>query len=106
VFDADRVGETVVLRHWRPGDRFQPLGFPRPSKLQNLLVNRKIPAAERRTLLVATTEAGVLFWVESLPPGEAFKVTARTRRWLRWKWRPLGELRGKRGLRHPDALIV
>jgi tRNA(Ile)-lysidine synthase len=25
-FDADKVGKRVRLRHWRPGDRFQPIG--------------------------------------------------------------------------------
>ncbi|MBN8249155.1 MAG: tRNA lysidine(34) synthetase TilS [Verrucomicrobia bacterium] len=88
-FDADAVGDWVLLRHWQPGDRFQPLGFPRPSKLQNLLVNRKVPAARRRQLLVAATRDGVVFWVESLPPGEAFKVTAASRHVLLWKWRAL-----------------
>lgn len=86
-FDADRVGSGVLLRHWRPGDRFQPLGFPRPAKLQDLLVNRKVPVARRRQLVVATTRDDVVFWVESLPPGEAFKVTPATRRLLLWKWR-------------------
>jgi tRNA(Ile)-lysidine synthase len=85
-FDADRVGPRVTLRHWRPGDRFQPLGFPKPTKLQDLFVNRKISAARRRELIVAETDIGELCWVEGLPPGEPFKLTAATRRrWvLRW----------------------
>ncbi|MBX3734354.1 MAG: tRNA lysidine(34) synthetase TilS [Verrucomicrobiae bacterium] len=89
VFDAARVGMRICLRHWRPGDRFQPLGFARPAKLQDLLVNRKVPAARRRTLLVAATGDGILFWVESLPPGDLFRIRPDTRRTLRWKWRPV-----------------
>jgi tRNA(Ile)-lysidine synthase len=85
-FDADRVGKRVVLRTWRPGDRFRPLGFPRPSKLQNLFVNRKVPIFERSKRWVAESSAGEIFWVEGLPPGEAFKVTEGTRRWLEWRW--------------------
>lgn len=92
-FSAPAVGSEVTLRHWRPGDRFQPLGFPRPAKLQDLFTNRKVPAERRRGLLVATTDTGTLFWVESLPPGELFKVTPTTRRILVWKWRSQGELR-------------
>lgn len=87
-FSARAVGRVVILRHWRPGDRFQPLGFSKPSKLQDLFINRKVPVARRRSLLVATTAGGTLFWVESLPPGERFKLTDGTRRILRWKCFP------------------
>lgn len=86
-FDAQRVGSVVTFRHWRPGDRFQPLGFRQPSKVQNLFVNRKIPPAERRTAVVGTTAAGILFWVEGLPPGETFKLGPKTDQILTVKWR-------------------
>jgi tRNA(Ile)-lysidine synthase len=84
--DASRVGRRVRLRHWQPGDRFQPLGLGRPSKLQNLFVNRKVPAAQRRSRLVAEAENGELCWVEGLPPGEAFKLTPATNRVLVLSW--------------------
>lgn len=87
LFDAHRVGPEIVLRHWRRGDRFRPLGLPKPAKLQDLFVNRKVPAASRRQLLVATTLAGEIFWVEGLPPAESFKVTSTTRQQLILTWR-------------------
>ncbi len=80
--DAQAVGPSVIFRHWNPGDRFQMLGRKRSSKLQDLFVNRKIPAAVRRHLVIGETAAGQIFWVESLPPGELFKVTPETRRLL------------------------
>lgn len=86
LFDARRVGDRIRLRHWQPGDRFQPLGLASATKLQDLLVNRKVPAGTRRRLLLATTEAGEIFWVEGLPPGERFKITPDTRRRLVWTW--------------------
>jgi tRNA(Ile)-lysidine synthase len=86
-FSASAVGRTVILRHWTPGDRFQPLGMPKPAKLQDLFTNRKIPRDRRRSLAVATTRAGEIFWVEGFPPGESFKMGPRTRRVLVWKWR-------------------
>ena len=84
--DASRVGRRLRLRHWQPGDRFQPLGLGRPSKLQNLFVNRKVPVAERRSRLVAEVESGELCWVEGLPPGEPFKLTPATDRVLVLSW--------------------
>ena len=86
-FDADRVGKTVVLRHWQPGDRFQPIGMKTAVKLQDWFTNQKIPAVRRRELWLAATTAGQIFWVEGLRIGEAFKLTADTRKVLNWRWR-------------------
>jgi tRNA(Ile)-lysidine synthase len=85
-FDADRVGKTITLRHWRPGDRFRPIGSPSAVKLQDWFVNQKIPAARRRELMVAVAENGELFWIEGLRIGENFKLTPKTWRKLAWTW--------------------
>lgn len=85
VFDADKVGAEIILRHWRPGDRFQPIGLKTAVKLQDLFVNAKIPAARRRELLLATTAGGEVFWVEGLRIGELAKLTPSTKRRLAWK---------------------
>jgi tRNA(Ile)-lysidine synthase len=86
-FDAGRVGARITLRHWRPGDRFQPIGLKSAVKLQDWFVNQKIPAERRRRLVLAATARGEIFWVEGLRIGERFKLTAATRRQLRWAWR-------------------
>lgn len=89
VFDATNVGPTAVIRHWQPGDRFQPIGMDRAVKLQDLFVNQKVPRERRRHLLVAATVEGKLFWVESLRISERFKLTPTTIRGLHWSWRRL-----------------
>ena len=88
-FDADRLGTRVLLRHWRPGDRFQPIGLGNPVKLQDLFVNQKVPRARRHRLLVAVTVPGELFWVEGLRISERFKLTRDTIRRLQWGWQRL-----------------
>lgn len=87
-FDADLVGSRIVLRHWRPGDRFQPIGMPRPVKLQDLFTNAKVPASERHRRLVAEAADGRIFWVEGLRIAEPFKLTPVTRTELVWRWSP------------------
>jgi len=79
MFDAQRIGGEIILRHWQAGDRFQPIGRKSPSKLQDLFVNAKISAARRRELVVAATSAGEIFWVEGLRIGENFKITEKTK---------------------------
>jgi tRNA(Ile)-lysidine synthase len=88
IFDADRVGGSIRLRHWRSGDRFQPIGLASPVKLQDLFTNLKIPRSRRRELVVAVAGNGEIFWVEGLRISEQFKLTPQTRRCLVWRWRP------------------
>jgi tRNA(Ile)-lysidine synthase len=85
-FDANAVGKEVVLRHWRAGDRFQPIGMTHGVKLQDLFINAKIPRGRRHELIVATARSGEIFWVEDLRIGERFKVTPDTKRILKWHW--------------------
>jgi tRNA(Ile)-lysidine synthase len=85
-FDADKIGERICLRHWQPGDRFQPIGADTPRKLQDLLTNAKIPRAERHRRIVAVTADGEPFWVEGLRISEPFKLTSSTKHRLNWQW--------------------
>ncbi len=86
-FDADKIGGGIVLRHWRAGDRFQPIGLKSAKKLQDLFTNAKISAARRRESVVAATENGDIFWVEGLRIADGFKLTRDTKRCLVWRWR-------------------
>ena len=88
-FDADRVGGRVRLRHWQPGDRFEPIGMGRSVKLQDFFTNQKVPRDRRRRLIVAATGSGEVFWVEGLRISERFKLTKRTKRRLHWWWKQL-----------------
>lgn len=83
-FDADKVGAKIILRHLRAGDRFQPIGMKSAVKLQDLFVNAKIPLARRRSLVLATSAGGEIFWVEGLRIAEKFKLTPATKRQLVW----------------------
>jgi tRNA(Ile)-lysidine synthase len=85
-FDADRVGSPILLRHWQPGDRFQPIGLAKTVKLQDLFTNEKIPKRRRHELLLGLTSRGEVFWVEGLRIAERFKLTKRTIRCLQWRW--------------------
>ena len=89
LFDADTVGLDAVIRHWQPGDRFQPIGMKSAVKLQDLFVNQKLSRDERRRRLLATTASGEIFWVEGLRISERFKLTGRTIRRLHWGWQRL-----------------
>jgi tRNA(Ile)-lysidine synthase len=87
LFDADKIGRVVILRHWQPGDRFQPIGMSASVKLQDLFTNQKVPRHKRNQLAIAATAGGDVFWVEGLRMSEQFKLDKRTVRTLKWIWR-------------------
>jgi tRNA(Ile)-lysidine synthase len=87
-FDRDAVGEDIVIRRWRAGDRFRPIGATHAIKLQDLFTNLKVSSAERRERLVGAAQNGEIFWVEGIRIGENFKVHPETRKILKWTCRP------------------
>lgn len=90
VFDADQVGEQIVLRHWCEGDRMRPIGGQGSSKLQDLFVNAKIDIHTRRQLVVAESSVNGIFWVQGFRIGELFKVTKASAKLLLWEYESLG----------------
>ena len=56
------VGDTLWLRTRRPGDRFQPLGMRQCKKLQDFMVDSKIPGPWRSRVPLVESPAGIT-WV-------------------------------------------
>ncbi len=88
-FDADKIGPKITLRHWQPGDRFQPIGMSSAIKLQDFFTNQKIPRKQRHNLILGVTPPGEVFWVEGMRISEKFKLTDQTIRCLQWRWKRL-----------------
>ncbi|MGH8019357.1 MAG: tRNA lysidine(34) synthetase TilS, partial [Opitutaceae bacterium] len=61
-------------RSRRPGDRFRPLGAPGRMRVQDLLVNRKVPRELRDGLPVVIDSTGAIVWVPGAPPAREFAV--------------------------------
>jgi tRNA(Ile)-lysidine synthase len=61
-FDADLLAGPLVLRHRRPGDRIWPVGMNGSKKVQDILVDAKVPERLRdRVPLLVSGEA--VLWV-------------------------------------------
>ena len=65
----------LVVRNRRPGDRLQPLGAPGRRKLQDVLVDRKIPRVERDDVPIVTDASGQILWVAGVAIAEMCRVT-------------------------------
>lgn len=72
--DRDLVSLPLEVRYFRPGDRFWPLGAAGPKKLQDFLVDRKIPRWLRPYLPLVLSRREII-WVAGLRVAEAVKLT-------------------------------
>lgn len=66
-------GDSLTLRSWREGDRYEPFGAPGSALLSDQFINRKIPRAERRQLPVVLRN-GHPVWAPGLLPAENTRV--------------------------------
>jgi tRNA(Ile)-lysidine synthase len=86
--DSAGVGSACVLRPRRPGDRFCPLGMGGRSKRVNeFMINEKIPASWREHIPLLVNEEGRIVWVCGWRPDERACVTGSTQQvvWLRFE---------------------
>ena len=77
--DAERLSFPLRVRGIRPGDRFHPLGAPGRRKLQDFLVDEKVPREERGRVAVLES-GGEIAWVMGMRIDERFKVREDTAR--------------------------
>lgn len=77
--DAQDIGSSLIVRYRRPGDRLQPLGAPGRRKVQDVLVDRKVPRDDRDAIPIVTTQKGDIVWVAGQVLAEPFRVTPLTK---------------------------
>jgi tRNA(Ile)-lysidine synthase len=87
VLDRATLGEELLVRGWRSGDRMAPLGLHGTKSLQDLFTARRVPRGERAALPVVEAGNGEIAWVAGVATSERFKVTDRTRETVRLKAR-------------------
>jgi tRNA(Ile)-lysidine synthase len=81
-FDLDKAGRKLMVRQRLRGDRFQPLGMNQTKKLQDFMVDARIPRSWRgRIPLVCSPEQ--ILWVVGWRIDDRVKVTEATKNVLR-----------------------
>ena len=87
--DLDLTGTTFSVRSRRPGDRFRPLGLGGTQKIQDFLVNVRIPRRLRDRVPLLVNGEGEIAWIIGHRIDDRFKVRPGTKRVLRLKAIPL-----------------
>jgi tRNA(Ile)-lysidine synthase len=80
-FDLDVAGRELTVRARRRGDRFQPLGMESPKKLQDFMVDAKIPRAWRDNVPLVCSPQHII-WVVGWRLDHRARVAPSTKRVL------------------------
>jgi len=75
MLQASSLALPLAVRSRRPGDRLRPLGAPGRRKLQDLLVDRKVPRDDRERLPLVVDAADRIVWVVGVAIAEECRVT-------------------------------
>ena len=81
-FDKDALNFPMVLRNFRPGDSFKPLGMNGTQKLKKFFIDKKVPRSERIKCPILLS-GGKLIWVVGHRIDESVKVTPTTKNVLK-----------------------
>ena len=80
-FDLDRAGDKLLVRSRKRGDRFQPLGMSELKKLNEFMIDAKIPNSWRQRVPIVCS-SGHIIWVVGWRIDDRVKVTGTTRKVL------------------------
>ncbi|MFN4257168.1 MAG: tRNA lysidine(34) synthetase TilS [Saprospiraceae bacterium] len=84
---AENLCFPLLLRRWRAGDVFQPLGMDgKHQKLQDFFTNLKLSLPEKDRVWLLENGTGEIIWVVGHRPDERFKITPTTRKALKISW--------------------
>ena len=79
-FDFDKLQFPLLIRNWREGDSFQPLGMKGKMKLSDFFSNQKFSLFEKQNVPILTTssEPSTILWIMGHRTDERYKVTKQT----------------------------
>jgi tRNA(Ile)-lysidine synthase len=81
-FDMDLVSFPLILRSFKPGDRFIPIGMKGRKKVKDFFIDNKVTSQQRAATPILTCR-GRIVWICGLRADDRFKVKGSTTRKLR-----------------------
>ncbi|MSQ40076.1 MAG: tRNA lysidine(34) synthetase TilS [Dehalococcoidia bacterium] len=88
ILDMDVVGPRLFVRTRLQGDRFQPLGMEEEKRLQDFLVDAKVPGRLRTHIPLVIGDRGIV-WVLGYRIAHWARLTPKTRKALRLTFQPV-----------------
>ena len=78
IVDGDLCGKTLIVRFWKDGDSFIPLGMNNRRKLSDFFIDLKLSVASKGNIPIVCNQAGIV-WVAGLRLDDRYKVTKDTK---------------------------
>ena len=75
--DAEKIKGSLLLRIWKSGERFNPLGMKHSKKVSDFLNEQKVPSNNKKMQLVLT-ESGNIVWIIGIRIDNRYRLTEKT----------------------------
>jgi tRNA(Ile)-lysidine synthase len=84
LLDPARLRKEVLIRNWRPGDRFWPAHTAAAKKVKELLTARHVTGTQKKLWPVAVAEGCGIVWMRGFSAPAAFSAAAAAQAiWIR-----------------------
>jgi len=80
--DRDTLRFPLVLRHWRQGDRFRPIGMSGTKKVGKYFKDGKFPLSDKENTWLLCSDDDIV-WIVGHRAADQFKITPHTKNILR-----------------------